>query len=333
MHAGDLGHDAVDLARDFRQLFERLASNTNTTVTTDLTTIRTDLGKIVTDFLAGNSLTADVTTLTADVKTLVTDLGTTASHSVQHTLKDITNDLTDVAADMSSTASTGSGGKSKEEDHENESAEDHEHEDHNSKADALADLNAAQKHITQLTNDLGSTITPTVTMDIATLQADVTAIIGDVKAGTDPTADINKALNDGQTLFADLGATLTPAVERDVLKITADGADVTVDLATTPPSPKTLLNNAQNDLNTLSTTLGSGVSSTVSTDLNVLQADLSSIAADMLAGRNLTRDVRLAIRDETQLFHDLNGMLAPKVTNTLVDLAFNLFELPARHSD
>jgi cob(I)alamin adenosyltransferase len=207
-----------------------------------------------------------------------------------------------------------------------------ESEDHSSTADANADLKDVQKDLTKLTNDLGTSITPTVTADIATLRADVKAIAADVKAGTDPTADINKALTDGQTLFADLGPTLTGAVRRDLLDITSDGADVVVDLASTPPSAAHLLANAQNDLTHLGQTLGSSVSATVATDLNVLQADLAKIAADMLAGRNTTRDLREAIRDEARLFRDLNGTLAPNVTNTLVDMAFNLSEeLSLRH--
>jgi hypothetical protein len=158
------------------------------------------------------------------------------------------------------------------------------------------------------------------------LRADVDAIIGDVKAGTDPSADINKALNDGQKLFADLGTNLTRAVRRDVLDITADGGDVVVDVASTPPSAAHLLANAQNDLTNLTQILGSNVSPAVSSDLNGLQTELTAIAADIQAGRSLIGDVHRAIRDETRLFRDLNGQLAPNVTNTLVDMAFNVFE-------
>jgi hypothetical protein len=197
-------------------------------------------------------------------------------------------------------------------------------------ADAIADLKEVQRDLSKLTRDVGATAGPTVTADIATLRDDLNAIAADVKAGTDPSADINKGQSDGLTLFADLGTNLTRAVRRDVLAITAAGADVTADLAATPPSPADLLNEAQNDLTSLTQILGPNVSPAVSADLNAVQTDLNAIAADLAAGRSVTRDVRQAVRNETRLFRDLNGQLAPNVTVTFVSMAFYVDEVAAR---
>ncbi len=190
--------------------------------------------------------------------------------------------------------------------------------------DASRDLRDVRGDLTKLTRDLRNSVTPTVRADISTLRADVNAIAADLKAGTDPSADVNKALNDGQTLFADLGPNLTKAVRKDVLDITADAADVVVDLASTPPSQGSLLTNAQNDLANLTQLLGSQASHAVAADLSALQADLTAIATAIQSGKGLNRDVRHALRDEARLFGDLNGQLSPSVTNTLVDMYYNL---------
>ncbi len=196
-------------------------------------------------------------------------------------------------------------------------------------ADAIADLKGVQRDLSKLTKDLGTGASATVTADIATLRADVNTIIGDVRGGTDPTADINKAQGDGLTLFADLGTNLTRAVRRDVLAITAAGADVTADLAATPESPADLLNEAQNDLTSLTQILGSNVSPAVSADLNAVQTDLNAIAADLVAGRSVAGDAHQAIRNATRLFRDLNGQLTPNVTVTFASMAFYVDEVEA----
>jgi hypothetical protein len=195
--------------------------------------------------------------------------------------------------------------------------------------DALADLREAQRFISRLARDVGSSASPTVTADIATLRGDVNAISADVKDGTDPSADVIKAQVDGLTLFANLGTNLTHAVRRDVLDIAAVGADVTVDLSSTPPSRQVLVTTVQANLANLTQILGSNVSSTVSKDLNKLEVDLAAIAGGLRAGKDIAGEVRHAIRDEARLFGDLNGQLAPAVTKTIVTMAFDLVEVTA----
>jgi hypothetical protein len=75
--------------------------------------------------------------------------------------------------------------------------------------------------------------------------------------------------------------------------------------------------------------LGSNVSASVPNDLNMLQADLAGIASGMQAGKNTAGEERHAIRDEAWLFGDLNGKLAPAVTETIVTMVFDLFEVEA----
>jgi hypothetical protein len=96
-----IGKDLGDIQADATKLAKALASvQVSASVTTDLNMLNTDLSKVVADLAAGRAATSDLqATITAEVM-LTADLGTSATPKIKHTLRDLGDDLLNLAIEI-----------------------------------------------------------------------------------------------------------------------------------------------------------------------------------------------------------------------------------------
>jgi chromosome segregation ATPase len=171
-----------DVTADAKTLSTALASNTNTTIVSDLSALNSALSAVSTDLTNGTSAVNDLKTLAAAETTLTKDLGTTVSTSVQHDLRDLGSDLTNLSSDVGRLTNSVNG--------------------------AVSDI---QADASQLTSQLGLMLNPTATTALNTLNTDVATLGADLTANKPISGDLTTVLKDEFALIQALGGQATGA--------------------------------------------------------------------------------------------------------------------------
>jgi galactitol-specific phosphotransferase system IIB component len=311
--ANNIQHDLKDLQSDVQAVTRSLASNTSTTVMTDLKTITTDLTQVAADLTGGVSASKDLTTLTTDLATLGKDLGNNLPSGVSHNLRDLGQDLRDLARDLIPPGPA-----------RGEDAEEH--------GGALhSGLKEVQSDIQNLLKALGSNTSTAVTADLKAIQTDLTSLLANFTAGLDLTQNLTQLTSDLTTLGNDLGSSVSSKVQGILKDLGNDLSQVSTDLTRISNRVTGLVNDLQSDLTKLTGQLPSS-NATVTADLNVLDTALTTLAADISAGNSVSADISSVFKAEVALIGDLTGQLSGGVRASLLDIAFDLQSLGALKS-
>ncbi len=89
-----------DVQADASAVTSALASNTDATVQADVSAMNTDLSAVASDIASHKPAFIDLGNLSADVLKLTSDLGTGATQAVEQQLQDLSNDLLELAIEL-----------------------------------------------------------------------------------------------------------------------------------------------------------------------------------------------------------------------------------------
>jgi hypothetical protein len=194
-------------------------------------------------------------------------------------------------------------------------------------ADISGDVTRASDAVTALSTAVGLNAKPAVTADINTLTTDAGTLAADLAAGKNVSADISKLIGDQVQTALDLGQHMPGTVRRDLRHLRHDLRDLAKDQTLLNAFATRIMRDVERDSTRLANLLGANVPSGVSQDLQTLQTDLATIAADMLSGTDMSGDVNTAIQDAKTLTADLVSNPSFRVQNKLIDISADLNDL------
>jgi hypothetical protein len=197
-------------------------------------------------------------------------------------------------------------------------------------ADIRVDLADISADVQKVTNALSAGASATIVADLTSLSTAAAAVKADIQAGASATADITAALAANSKLTTDLGASVKPAVKHQLKDIGKDLSDLQGDLNAIGKDVRSDAADIKADALALTNALKSmSISAAAQADLDLMNADLTKVTADLAAGNGTTAvtDINAAIAAEAQLKVDLGSSPTAAIRHALTDIRNDLKDL------